>query len=118
MALADYGKSGECEQVLEGFFIFSEKGLEVNRQYQNKRFLNKLIYKYKKENIAFALQKTLEKVVISLIKQYFYKNRQNSRFYPCTFFQSYLKAFLLVLIGTQEFHRQYHRAPYIPKRSN
>lgn len=67
MALADYGKNSNAFTIFKGIFYFNAKGLKVNPKYKGRRFLRQL-RNYSKEDIAFALQKITEEVVVKLIK--------------------------------------------------
>lgn len=68
MALADYGRETELSRILTGLFKASPKGLEISRKYKTKAFLN-MLAAHKKEDAALALQKTVEQVTVSLLRQ-------------------------------------------------
>jgi carbamoyltransferase len=67
MALADYGKNGNARTMFKGIFHLDSGGLTVNQKYKGRRFLRQL-RNYSKEDIAFALQKITEEVVVKCIK--------------------------------------------------
>ncbi len=67
MALADYGNNGKVSTIFRRIFRVDASGIEVNRRLKTKRFLRQL-RNYSKEDIAFALQKTTEEVVVEFVK--------------------------------------------------
>lgn len=67
MALAALGKDTPLTGIFMGLFRVDAKGVQVSLGYRRKWFLNTL-EDYKKEDMAYALQKTAEEVVLGLIK--------------------------------------------------
>jgi len=67
MALAALGKDTPLSVVFKDLFRVEPNGVRVSRRYSEKRFL-KALNDLKKEDIAYALQETCEKVVIGLVK--------------------------------------------------
>lgn len=67
MALADYGNTGKVFTMFRRFFRVDASGIKVNPRFKTKRFLRQL-RNYSKEDVAFALQKTTEEVVVGFVK--------------------------------------------------
>ncbi len=68
MALADYGKEIELSRTFAELFTLSSGSFKINSKYKTRAFLKEL-KGHKKEDIALALQKTTERVVILLLEQ-------------------------------------------------
>jgi len=79
MALADSGKNSNVLMMFKGIFHFDAGGLKVNPKYKSRSFLRQLI-NHSKEDIAFALQKITEEVVVKFIKIYADQDKKGNLF--------------------------------------
>ncbi|MFC1576262.1 carbamoyltransferase C-terminal domain-containing protein [Candidatus Omnitrophota bacterium] len=75
MALAAYGEGGTLLEIFKGMFSVDKTGLISSRRYKAGSFLNTL-NAYKKEDVAFALQKTVEDVTVDFIKTHLNENEK------------------------------------------
>lgn len=67
MALADYGKIGKVFTIFRRLFRVDASGIKVDRRFKTRRFLRQL-KNYSKEDVACALQKITEEVVVEFVK--------------------------------------------------
>ena len=66
MALADYGVKTKLGDIFVSLFKINAKGLMVNNVYRKNRFL-KQVEDYRKEDVAYALQRAVENVALGFI---------------------------------------------------
>jgi carbamoyltransferase len=69
MALAAFGKDTELNGIFSNLFSFNHTAIKIDPSFKSKH-LAKSLEAYKKEDVAFALQKTVENVVVRLVKNY------------------------------------------------
>jgi len=66
MALAAFGRDTGLTKVMNNFFKVDTSGMKVNSRYRGRRFV-KFLRKYRREDIAFSLQETIEGVAVKFI---------------------------------------------------
>lgn len=75
MALADFGSNSELYKFFKSFFKVNGTNIKVNLKYKGSFFLRQLC-SYSKDDIAFALQRVTEEIVVEFISA-FLKNCSN-----------------------------------------
>lgn len=73
MALADYGRETALLEIFKRIFKIYQAELRINNTYKRKSFF-KVLKKYRKEDIAFALQKAVEDAICKFIMKQVSKN--------------------------------------------
>jgi len=87
MALADYGEKTKLEEIFASLFKVKAKDLKVNNVYRKKRFL-KQIKDYRREDVAYALQGTVEKVALKFIGNFVADGKKPDLFLAGGFFSN------------------------------
>ena len=87
MALADHGEPTKLEEIFASLFKVKAKDLKVNNVYRKKRFL-KQIKDYRKEDVAYALQGTVEKVALKFIGNFIAGGQKPDLFLAGGFFSN------------------------------
>lgn len=85
MALADFGKPGAALKILRSIFKIDKKGIKVNPKYKKRSFAEKL-KEYSDKEVAFALQKVTEEVVLEFIASNINTNKKIDLFLSGGFF--------------------------------